>query len=95
MHYAGDARLTSGLFQEAYHEVFQSSRQRKLYENVPLVYVLDDHDAGSDNANGNSRSLGSANKAYRAVVPHYTLPETSNALAAASASSESKNLTEE
>ena len=47
-----------------------------MYENVPLVYILDDHDTGKDNANGNDRSLGSINKAYRAVVPHYPLPET-------------------
>ena len=33
MHYAGTEYMTSGLFQEAYHEVFKSGNQRRLYEN--------------------------------------------------------------
>ena len=46
---------------------------RALYEDHPLVYTFDDHDAGEDNCNGKSFSLKEVNSAYRAVFPHYPL----------------------
>ena len=75
MHYSGDIGLTSGMFQEAYHEVFKMITHRKLYENWPIEYIMDDHDVGADDADGTHSSTLSANAAYRAVIPHYPLPE--------------------
>ena len=46
MHYSGASGLTSGMFQEAYHEVFKLITHRKLYENWPIEYIMDDHDVG-------------------------------------------------
>ena len=45
-------------------------------ENVPIVYTLDDHDAGANNANGNDASTKEANIAFRAVFPHFPIPKT-------------------
>ena len=46
---------------------------RSLYENYPIVYTFDDHDAGSDNTNGNAFSINEVNQVYREIVPHYPL----------------------
>jgi phosphodiesterase/alkaline phosphatase D-like protein len=45
-------------------------------EKVPIVYTLDDHDAGGNNANGNDASTKEANIAFRAVFPHFPIPKT-------------------
>lgn len=51
----------------AYHEMFKSPRQRKHYERYPLVYTFDDHDFGSNNADGLSRSGPHVNAAYKVL----------------------------
>ena len=43
-------------------------------QQTPLVYAIDDHDSGANNANGNDESVFEANQAFRAVVPHFPLP---------------------
>ena len=53
MHYAGMKDCTKSDFLKGYHEVFKSSSQRDFLQGVPVVYTLDDHDSGSNNANGN------------------------------------------
>lgn len=75
MHYAASKLSTNSDFQKAYHEVFKSKPMRALMEKVPIVYTLDDHDAGSNNANGNDASTAEANIAYRAVFPHFPIPQ--------------------
>jgi len=57
----------------AYHEVMQSESMRNVYQNYPLVYTLDDHDSGNNNANGNDVSTLNAVAAYNAVVPHHKI----------------------
>ena len=73
MHYSGVNSGTKKYFAEAYHEVFKSNAMRGLYERVPIVYTWDDHDAGSDNTDGNSFSIGEVNQLYREIFPHYPL----------------------
>jgi hypothetical protein len=38
---------------------------RRLYENTPLVYIFDDHDAGSNNVDSNSKSIEEVNRVYQ------------------------------
>lgn len=64
------------LFHAMYDGVFRSSRQARLYREVPTVYVWDDHDYGANNSNGSSASKPAAATVYRARVPHYPLEES-------------------
>ena len=61
MHYAGINSGTQKYFRQAYHEIFKSREMRSFYENYPIVYTFDDHDAGSDNTNGNAFSINEVN----------------------------------
>ena len=56
LHYAGHWSLTSREFKYAVHEVM-ASRQGDLLQNTPLVYLLDDHDSGKNNANSRHPSV--------------------------------------
>lgn len=42
---------------------------REFYTTVPIRYMLDDHDVGMNNANGNHMSTHFAVKGYNKVVP--------------------------
>lgn len=42
---------------------------RKLYSNTPIIYMLDDHDCGANNANGTHNSTANAVAAYKNLVP--------------------------
>lgn len=75
LHYAGTKYSTSEDFQVAFHEVFKSQSQREFLQQTPLVYVLDDHDAGANNVDGFEQSIIEANIAFRTLVPHYPLPQ--------------------
>ena len=39
MHELSNQYLSSGMFQQSYHEVFMSSQQRETYSNYPIVHV--------------------------------------------------------
>ena len=78
MHYAGVNSGTKKYFAEAYHEIFKSNEMRSLYENNPIVYTFDDHDAGSDNTDGKSFSINQVNQLYREIIPHYPLTSSTN-----------------
>ena len=60
--------------------MFKSERQRKFYQEVPIVYTVDDHDSGPNNADGRWNSTAEANLAYRAMVPHHELQATNSTL---------------
>lgn len=51
------------------------ARQGKLYRNVPLVYIWDDHDYSNNNSDGSYSGKQAAGNAYRERVPSYTLPD--------------------
>jgi phosphodiesterase/alkaline phosphatase D-like protein len=65
LHYSGFNKSQTEEFIFAYHELFKSEKQRKLYESTPFAYTFDDHDFGSNNADGFSHSSPHANRAYR------------------------------
>ena len=62
-------------YRNAYDDVLSQERQRKLYQNIPLAYIWDDHDYSSNNSDGNYSGKWSASAAYREQVPHYPLVE--------------------
>lgn len=67
-HYAGTNKSTYEDLLYAYHEQFKMKEQRQFYERVPLVYTFDDHDVGSNNADGLSPSTLQAVKAYKVRI---------------------------
>ena len=65
IHYSGFNQAQYEDFLFAYHELFKSKKQRDFYQHNPLVYTLDDHDVGNNNANYYSQSVPHVNKAYK------------------------------
>jgi phosphodiesterase/alkaline phosphatase D-like protein len=60
-------------YQRAYNDVLNQPRQRRLYQNLPIAYVWDDHDYNSNNSDSTYRGKNIAKKAYTSLVPHYPL----------------------
>ena len=54
-----------------------SPAQSLLYREVPIAYVWDDHDFGSNDSDSGSPSRPAAWQTYRQFVPHYELAEPS------------------
>ena len=66
LHYSGSNWLKESEFEFALREVFSKNPvQREFYQSTPLSYVFDDHDFGSNNADGRSKSRDKVNRAYR------------------------------
>jgi prolyl oligopeptidase len=73
-HYQDITNNSIKRFRRAYDLVLKSAPQARLYQNVPLNYVWDDHDFGGNNASRKRSTLGAAHEAYKDYVPHYPLP---------------------
>lgn len=73
LHYENISTNSEVLFHAAYDSVLRSEPQALLYQNIPTVYVWDDHDYGPNNSNGSSVTKPAATAAYRSRVPHYPL----------------------
>ena len=65
-------------YRENYDLVMNQSNQRNLYQNIPLAYIWDDHDYGTNDSDGNYVLKYTASQAYREQVPSYPLVETLN-----------------
>jgi phosphodiesterase/alkaline phosphatase D-like protein len=83
-HYRDYATNNADLFRGAYWDVLTynrtlgaTARQAKMYRDIPVAYVWDDHDFGPSNSNKTTASKPAAQQAYRDCVPHYTLPADS------------------
>lgn len=74
-HYLNISRDDAEAFRRGYDRVLDSPRQSALYRATPIAYVYDDHDFGSNNADGTSASRSAASSVYRALVPHYPLAD--------------------
>lgn len=72
-HYLNISSNNQALFREAYDIVLSSPPQARLYRNVPIVYMWDDHDYGGNNSNRKASSHLAARRAYEEYVPHYPL----------------------
>jgi phosphodiesterase/alkaline phosphatase D-like protein len=68
-----DGRSYVAEFRAAYHEVFASDRQHRLYREVPTAYMWDDHDFGPNDSDTTNPARDAALQVYRERVPHYPL----------------------
>jgi phosphodiesterase/alkaline phosphatase D-like protein len=72
-HYEDIAAADIERFRWAFDAVMASPTQSRLYRSVPIAYMWDDHDYGSNNSDGSSASRPAALAVYRQCVPHYRL----------------------
>lgn len=63
-------------FEAAYDKVLAQPNQAALYQQIPTLYMWDDHDFGPDNSHSGSPGRAAACEAYRLRVPHPPLVET-------------------
>lgn len=69
LHYSGHHYMSADQFKFAVHEVMKSEQMRDLYTTMPVRYMIDDHDAGANNANGLHGSTHQAGLGYSQIVP--------------------------
>lgn len=72
-------------FLSAYDATLTAPAQAALYRAVPIAYVWDDHDYGTNDSGRNARSRPAAMDTYRRLVPHgpLALPGTEAPIAQA------------
>lgn len=73
MHYRDIPFNDRTIFREAYEMVLASPTQSALYQDIPLVYMWDDHDFGPNDSDALSPSREAARLTYQEYVPHYPL----------------------
>ena len=73
IHYQDIGQNDRDLYRAAFDSVLASPRQSKLYRNIPLVYMWDDHDYGLNNSDSFSPGREAARLTYQEYVPHYPL----------------------
>lgn len=59
------------LFRNAFAETAKTARIKALNNNVPLMYMWDDHDYGDNNSDKNSPSKVASTNFYLENIPHY------------------------
>lgn len=69
MHYRDISINQEKFYQDAYNDVFNSTRQNNAWKNLPMYYMWDDHDYGVNDTDKNSPSRDAARAAYRRRVP--------------------------
>jgi PhoD-like phosphatase len=74
LHYGDVSDSDPDTFLGLYGTVLTSPAQAALYRSVPVAYVWDDHDYGTNDSDAGSPSRDAARTAYRQAVPHYQLP---------------------
>ncbi|MEM9509448.1 MAG: alkaline phosphatase D family protein [Cyanobacteria bacterium P01_E01_bin.35] len=62
-------------YRHNYDLVMTQARQKNLYQNIPLAYIWDDHDYGTNDSDGSYNLKYLASKVYREQVPSYPLVE--------------------
>ncbi|MEO1692975.1 MAG: alkaline phosphatase D family protein [Cyanobacteria bacterium J06631_6] len=67
-------------YRDNYDLVMTQSRQKDLYQNIPLAYIWDDHDYGTNDSDGSYQLKYVASEGYREQVPHYSLEEKLDAI---------------
>ena len=76
IHYGGHKSLKADDFQYAYYELFKKNKvQASFYTSHLFSNVFDDHDFGSNNADGGSNTNKFANQAYRESIRDIDLDE--------------------
>lgn len=72
-HYEDITKNDPPEFRKAYEAVLTSPTQARLYREIPIAYVWDDHDFGGNNSDSSAASRPAARATYREYVPHYPL----------------------
>ena len=65
-------------YRDNYNLIMNLSRQKNLYQNIPLAYIWDDHDYGTNDSDSSYNLKYLASEAYREQVPSYPLVEKLN-----------------
>jgi hypothetical protein len=74
LHYGDVTSTDPDAFLGLYDRVLTAPAQAALYRSVPVAYVWDDHDYGTNDADATAPSRDAARTAYRQAVPHHPLP---------------------
>ena len=74
LHYRDIGADDPNRFRAAYDTVLASATQAALYQDVPLVYMWDDHDYGPNDSAAAAPGRRAARLTYQEYVPHYPLP---------------------
>lgn len=72
-HYQNISTNDRNLYRQAYETVLASPNQSRLYRDVPLIYMWDDHDYGPNNSDSTAPGRLAARLTYQEYVPHYPL----------------------
>lgn len=78
LHYRDITENSPVPYRQAFDDVLSAPYQAALYRDVPLAYVWDDHDYGSNDSSSTNPAKESAAKVYRERVPHYPLSKTNS-----------------
>ena len=73
LHYGNPSKNDVAVFGNLYRRVLTAPAQAELYRNVPVAYVWDDHDYGTNDADSTVPTRPAARAAYQRYVPHYPL----------------------
>ena len=73
LYYADISGPDAQRFTRAFDRVLTRPAQANLYRSTSTTYVWDDHDFGSNDADGTSRSAPAAHAVYRRIVPHHAM----------------------
>eukprot|EP01138_Halocafeteria_seosinensis_P001218 gb/GECG01001247.1/.p1 GENE.gb/GECG01001247.1/~~gb/GECG01001247.1/.p1 ORF type:complete len:596 (+),score=65.48 gb/GECG01001247.1/:1-1788(+) len=60
-------------YMRKYWRSLTSPTQRDLFTRVPVVYMWDDHDYGTDDSDGTNDAAKAASITYKHVAPYYTI----------------------
>ncbi len=71
LHYADTNDTSVDEYRKNYDAVLTAPAQARLYRNVPVAYVWDDHDYAGNDSDGTSLGRDAARQAYGDFVPHY------------------------
>ncbi len=75
LHYADVARNDVVAFTRTYDKVLTAPAQAALYRSLPIAYVWDDHDYGTNDSDASAPSRPAARQAYERTVPHHPLAD--------------------
>jgi phosphodiesterase/alkaline phosphatase D-like protein len=73
LHYLDIKQNDPERFRQGYHRVLGSENQNRLFRDMAVIYIWDDHDYGPNDSDRESPSRQASLAAYREVVPHYPL----------------------
>jgi phosphodiesterase/alkaline phosphatase D-like protein len=73
-HYENLHVARQSAYRAAFDAVLASPRQSRLYREVPIAYVWDDHDFGGNDSDRTNPGRRAVRLTYQEYVPHYPLP---------------------